>query len=67
MLCIYYVGARYVIYTKTSRTPNYINLSFESNTLRDDTSNMRALVKKDCDSFELRILYNLFIVITVDF
>jgi len=35
--------------------------------LRDDTSDMRPLVKKDCGSFELGILYDLFIVITVDF
>lgn len=55
------------MYTETRRTPNYINLSFKSNTVRDDTNDTRALVKKNCGSFELGILYNSFIVITVDF
>jgi len=55
------------MYAKTRSTPNYINLSFESNTLRDDKIDMRPLVKKDCGSFELGIPYNLFIVITMDF
>jgi len=59
-----------IMYTKTRRTPNYINLSFESNTVYATiraNCDTRALVKNNCGSFDLGILYNLFIVITVDF